>query len=189
MPLLIVILLTIMFRVECVVCMDNFPSAALPKLKCGHRMCASCLQRSFELSLTDPSHMPPKCCGQEQIPLSLVNHLFDRKFKRRWNQKLTEYTMKNPTYCPSKNCNTALKPSDIIKRKGYANKMGICPQCHTEVCVSCKGRWHGRSKSCPNDPEANKLLDRAKEEGWPMQQCYKCGRLVELAEGCNHMTW
>ncbi|RFU35298.1 hypothetical protein B7463_g1043, partial [Scytalidium lignicola] len=46
-------------------------------------------------------------------------------------------------------------------------------------------KWHG-AKDCPKDEETNKLLETAKEAGW--QRCYNCRAMVELKEGCNHMT-
>ncbi|KAJ2896677.1 putative E3 ubiquitin-protein ligase ARI4 [Zalerion maritima] len=172
---------------ECLICMEALHSREMARLKCDHQMCFPCLQRNFELSLTDPQHMPPKCCD-DPIPLTLVDHLFDNKFKMRWNRKLTEFSLKNPTYCPNKRCNSLILPKHIEpRRKGYQSKMAVCPKCHTEACTTCKGKWH-KSKRCPRDPEANKLLDRARQEGWPMQKCYKCNTVVELKEGCNHMT-
>jgi hypothetical protein len=30
-------------------------------------------------------------------------------------------------------------------------------------------------------------VEMAKEKGW--QRCYSCKAVVELKEGCNHMTW
>jgi hypothetical protein len=30
-------------------------------------------------------------------------------------------------------------------------------------------------------------LEAAKKAGW--QRCYSCRTMIELKEGCNHMTW
>jgi IBR domain, a half RING-finger domain len=42
------------------------------------------------------------------------------------------------------------------------------------------------SRECPKDPATKKFVEVAKEEGW--QRCFNCSAMVELKEGCNHMT-
>ena len=74
-------------RVECLTCMDEFPSNKTAKLSCGHRMCHSCLKRLFRMAVNDPAHMPPRCCTADHIPLSHVEDLFDLKFKVNFNKK------------------------------------------------------------------------------------------------------
>ncbi|KAM0315198.1 hypothetical protein ACHAO8_004137 [Botrytis cinerea] len=128
--------------------------------------------------------MPPKCCTAEHIPLKHVEKLFDVPFKKLWNKKYQEYTTKNRIYCPAKKCGEWIKPENIHKENG--KKYGTCGRCKTKVCALCNGKWHG-SKECPKDEETNKLLETAKKAGW--QRCYSCRTMVELKEGCNHMTW
>ncbi|TGO23965.1 hypothetical protein BPAE_0116g00260 [Botrytis paeoniae] len=170
--------------VECLTCLsDDIPKSKCAKLRCGHRMCHSCLKRIFRLSVKDPAHMPPKCCTAEHIPLKHVEKLFDVPFKKLWNKKYQEYTTKNRIYCPAKKCGEWIKPENIHKENG--KKYGTCGRCKTKVCALCNGKWHG-SKECPKDEETNKLLETAKQAGW--QRCYSCRTMVELKEGCNHMT-
>lgn len=150
-------------------------------------MCHSCLRRIFKLSVTDPMHMPPKCCTADCIPLKHVDKLFDIPFKKLWNRKFQEYTTKNRIYCPSRRCGEWIKPSHYHDDgKGNGAKYGKCGRCKTKVCILCSGKWHGK-KECPRDEETNRLLEAAKEAGW--QRCYSCRTMVELKEGCNHMTW
>jgi hypothetical protein len=164
--------------------MENKSSQKAPKLKCGHRMCHSCLKRSFELSIKDPQHMPPKCCTEDSISLKHVEALFDNNFKKLWNRKSAEYRTKNRVYCPSKKCGEWIKPS-LIKRDGQRHS-ARCDRCNTKVCVACNGKWHS-SPDCPQDEETQRFLRQAKEEGW--QRCYSCKSMVERKQGCNHMTW
>jgi hypothetical protein len=147
-------------------------------------MCHSCLRRIFKLSVTDPQHMPPKCCTSDHIPLKHVEKLFKTDFKKRWNQKYQEYNTKNRIYCPARRCGEWIQPANIRSEGG--KKYGKCGKCKTKVCALCNGKWHGK-KDCPKDEETNKLLETAKEAGW--QRCYNCRTMVELKEGCNHMTW
>ncbi|KAI1381896.1 hypothetical protein F4677DRAFT_8165 [Hypoxylon crocopeplum] len=170
--------------VECVVCLDDLPSSKTAKLKCGHRMCKSCLKRSFKLSVKDPAQMPPRCCTSDCIPLKHVENLFDIDFKKTWNRKFHEFSTRNRVYCPGKRCGRWIRP-DQIQRHRNGRKVGECGSCHTRVCCDCNNRWHG-SGPCPADEETNQILQQAKEEGW--QRCFNCRNMVELKEGCNHMT-
>ncbi len=175
-------------KVQCLTCMDDVPRSRAAKLKCSHRMCHACLIRIFQLSVTDPQHMPPKCCTSECISLTHVNKLFDAKFKKTWNIKLEEYSTKNRIYCPKRRCGEWIMSDDIKKvvERGHRGRKGKCKKCKTEVCGNCSGMWHG-GRTCPKDDETTRLLETAREKGW--QRCYSCRTMVELEEGCNHMTW
>ncbi|KAI0176101.1 hypothetical protein GGR52DRAFT_571071 [Hypoxylon sp. FL1284] len=170
--------------VECVVCLDDLSPKETAKLKCGHRMCKQCLRRSFKLSVKDMSQMPPRCCTSDCIPLKHVEDLFDVNFKKQWNRKFHEFSTRNRIYCPGKRCGRWIRP-DQIQRHRNGRKVGRCGACDTRVCCECNSRWHG-SSPCPVDEETNQILQQAKEEGW--QRCYNCRNMVELKEGCNHMT-
>lgn len=170
--------------VECLTCgSDDVPHAHSAKLGCGHRMCHDCLKRVFEMSVKDPAHMPPRCCTNDHIPLKHVDKLFDLKFKMHWNRKYQEYHTKNKIYCPASKCGEWIRPSHI--HTSHGRKYAQCPRCGTKVCVSCNSKMH-KSRDCPKDPEIAKLVEQAKEEGW--KRCFNCNAMVELKEGCNHMT-
>ncbi|KAL1837072.1 hypothetical protein VTK73DRAFT_4828 [Phialemonium thermophilum] len=172
--------------VSCVVCMDDaIPAHKSARLKCGHRMCNACLRRSFELSVHDAQHMPPKCCSTDHIPLRHVEKLFDDSFKRTWNRKYAEFSTRNRVYCPSSQCGEWIKPARI-HRDAQGRKYADCGRCGTRVCCQCHGRYH-RSRHCPTDEGTQEILKQAKTEGW--QRCYRCRAVVELKDGCNHMTW
>jgi IBR domain, a half RING-finger domain len=170
--------------------MCDSPTSKAAKLPCNHIMCHDCLSRIFTLSVTDPQHMPPKCCTQDHIPLKHVDRLFSDKFKHLWNQKYQEFTTKNRIYCPNKGCGEWIKPAyihtDASGGPGGGRKYGKCSRCKTKVCCLCNGKWHV-GKDCPKDEETKKFVEIAKKAGW--QRCYNCSAMVELKEGCNHMTW
>ncbi|ORX97238.1 hypothetical protein BCR34DRAFT_497048 [Clohesyomyces aquaticus] len=164
---------------------DDLPATKTAKLSCGHRMCHSCLKRQFSLSVSDPQHMPPTCCTSEHIPLKHVERLFDNNFKKLWNKKYQEYTTANRLYCPHKGCGEWIKPSKIRRDPMTNRKYAQCGRCSTKVCVQCNNKFHTR-RECPRDEETNRFVQMAKEKGW--QRCYSCKAVVELKEGCNHMT-
>ncbi|KAI9820381.1 MAG: hypothetical protein M1827_006005 [Pycnora praestabilis] len=177
-------------QIECLTCMsDDISVSKSAKLACGHRMCHECLMRIFNLSITDPQHMPPKCCTADHIPLKHVDRLFDRNFKNKWNRKYQEFTAKNRIYCPAKGCGEWIKPSNIHTDTSggasHGRKYGKCGRCRLKVCCLCNGKWHS-AKDCPKDEETKKFAEIAKEKGW--QRCFNCSAMVELKEGCNHMT-
>ncbi|MCJ1243147.1 hypothetical protein MMC30_000344 [Trapelia coarctata] len=177
-------------QISCLTCgSDDIPISKSGKLACGHRMCHPCLRRIFTMSVTDPAHMPPTCCTSDHIPLKHVDKLFDVKFKMKWNKKYQEYTTKNRTYCPAKGCGEWIKPANIhVDTSGGVNggrKYGKCQRCRTKVCVTCNGKWH-TGRECPKDESTTRFAEIAKEAGW--QRCYNCSAMVELKEGCNHMT-
>lgn len=171
---------------ECLTCCDDIPISKAAKLDCEHVMCGPCLKRVFELSVTDPAHMPPKCCTEAVIPLRFVAPLLDNKFKLLWNKKFQEFSTKDRMYCPKKGCGEWIQPRDQKLDRVVGRRFGVCAKCKTKVCKKCNNRWHG-SKDCQNDEETKQLLDTAKKEGW--QRCYSCKAMVQLAEGCNHMKW
>ncbi|KAF1352165.1 hypothetical protein BDV97DRAFT_348882 [Delphinella strobiligena] len=170
--------------VECLTCgSDDVPVTRSAKLSCGHRMCNSCLKRIFSMSVTDPAHMPPRCCTEEHIPLKCVDNLFDVKFKLLWNKKYEEYTTQNPVYCPKPGCGTWIRPNQVRTHEG--RKYGLCGKCKTKVCLKCNAKLHRRGE-CPKDEETQKLIAIAEEKGW--RRCFNCRAMVEKKEGCNHMT-
>ncbi|KAM5499649.1 hypothetical protein McanMca71_006223 [Microsporum canis] len=153
------------------------------------RLCHGCLRRIFTLSITDPQHMPPRCCTSDHIPLKHVEKLFDYKFKLKWNRKYREYTTKNRVYCPSRGCGRWIPPSNIFTDTSSSGipgrKYGICGRCKVKVCCVCNRKWH-RSGDCPLDEGSIKFAEVAAQEGW--QRCFSCSAMVELKEGCNHIT-
>lgn len=169
----------------CIVCRnDKTPVDKTVKLRCRHRMCHSCLRRVFKMSLTDPQHMPPRCCTVDHIPLKHVEKLFDADFKREWNQKYTEYTSRNRLYCPSRRCGEWIRPEDIRREGG--RRQAKCSRCSTKICTSCSGKWHYPSE-CHRDKEPTQFPEQAGRESW--QRCHRCKAMTELRDGRDHMTW
>ncbi|EEY14713.1 conserved hypothetical protein [Verticillium alfalfae VaMs.102] len=140
------------------------------------------VKQKFKMSIKDPVEMPPKCCA-EHIPLKHVERLLSTDFKKTWNRKFAEFSTRNRVYCPAKRCGEWIKPANIHREDG--RKCGKCSRCKLKVCCACNGKWHG-SRECPRDEETTIFLQQAKDAGW--QRCHRCKAIVELKEGCNHMT-
>lgn len=171
-------------RVSCLTCgSDDVRVSKSAKLPCSHRMCQSCLKRIFEMSVKDPAHMPPRCCTSDAIKLRHVEHLFNDDFKKTWNRKFKEYNAKNRIYCPRRGCGEWIQPKHFKIEQG--RKIGVCSKCKFSVCATCNQKAH-RSRECPKDPAMKQLSEMAEQKGWV--KCYNCSAMVELKEGCNHMT-
>ncbi|KAK4671156.1 hypothetical protein QC764_602850 [Podospora pseudoanserina] len=167
----------------CVSCRDNKTLVEnTAKLKCAHRMCNTCLVRSFELSLRGPQHMPPRCCTAEPIPPKHVDKLLGEDFKAEWNRKYREYTTRSRIYCPEERCGRWFQPDNIRQENGRGQAK--CSHCKTKVCCACHGLWHPQY-SCPGDENTAQFMPQSKRDTY--QTCYQCHHMVELAEGCNHM--
>lgn len=54
------------------------------------------------------------------------------------------------------------------------------------VCLTCKRSAHRLGQDCPEDIELETVLKMGEKSGW--RRCYKCRNLVELTQGCTHMT-
>ncbi|KAF2185246.1 hypothetical protein K469DRAFT_750426 [Zopfia rhizophila CBS 207.26] len=176
----------------CVVCGDEEAEAApLRASPCGeHYMCDSCLEDTFRLAMNDEKHYPPRCCNNEQsifliddfeenLPLQLI---FDYKSK-----EMGEYSVQPRfrTYCANGSCATFLHPeTHVTNTITYA----ICEICSTITCITCKTRVPQdlRSHECDVPDEEKKFKITVKEKGY--QECYTCGRTVELVEACNHIS-
>ncbi|KAJ9165757.1 RBR-type E3 ubiquitin transferase [Coniochaeta hoffmannii] len=160
---------------KCDSCQDMFRTDSLAHCSCSHNYCRECLAALFQSSLADEGRFPPRCCRQEipanpqYLPPQLIG---------QFRAKQLEYGCKDRTYCHGPTCSTFVPPQFV------RGDVAICVKCSRRTCVKCKGPVHDRE--CPDDIEAREVLRVAAENGW--QRCHSCGRLVELLQGCNHMT-
>ncbi|KAI0416890.1 hypothetical protein F5X98DRAFT_170293 [Xylaria grammica] len=169
---------------QCVACNDGIPAKKLAKLKCGHRWCKQCLKRRFKASIEGAENMPPTCCTDDIIPLKHVNDLFNDEFKRIWNEKFAKFLARDRNYCPRAKCREWIRPADH-RHHSNGRTSATCRRCKTEICGDCYNKWH-KSRQCPTDADTAQFLKVAKEAGW--KRCFNCQAMVELKEGCNHMT-
>lgn len=154
---------------------DDVPQKEAARLGCNHWFCHDCLKRIFTLSLTDPAHMPPRCCSDEHIPLKYVDKLLSYQTKKQWNKKYLEYTTANRIYCPTTDCGEWIRPHEIH------NNVGRCSRCKTKVCARCNGKAHGDDE-CPKDEDFQKFVETAQKNKY--QRCHNCRAMVELDKGC-----
>ncbi|KAE8712201.1 Zinc finger protein, putative isoform 2 [Hibiscus syriacus] len=186
----------------CVICLEDVDSGSMFSVDgCMHRYCFSCMKQLVEVKLLHG--MLPKCphegCKSELIVDSCRKFMTPKMIetlKQRMKEASIPVTEK--VYCPYPRCSTLMSRSEVseyakdalvgIERSG-ARK---CLKCHGLFCINCKVPWHS-SMTCEDYKRKNplpaadlKLKSLASMNLW--RQCVKCNHMIELSEGCYHMT-
>ena len=160
---------------SCRICGDTaFSVRELLELDCGCYQCNDCLTRLFTLAMTDESVYPPKC-HRRPIPLDLAAGHLPRSLMRAFEAKLPELSTRKRIYCSNikRGCNA------FIATHSIHNGEAFCQKCNSKTCVKCKEAGH--FGPCQD----NDVIELAKDEKWKI--CPGCTRLVEKADGCNHI--
>ncbi|KAJ0162512.1 putative E3 ubiquitin-protein ligase ARI5 [Colletotrichum tanaceti] len=172
--------------ISCICCRDDFNrTSVLHSLPCGHTYCAECLGIVIQQSTTDESKMPPRCCTQP-IPGSIIQKILDREEQHVFLKAVLQFSTpwEARIFCPNTACGEFIPPRNRIDPKHPFDV--VCRKCRTRVCVMCKRNAHPVGKDCPSDWELEAVLKMGEKSGW--RRCYKCRTLVELSQGCTHMT-
>lgn len=139
----------------------------------------------IQQATTDESKFPPRCCTQPILSStikSVVNRQERHDFLKAARQFSTPWEAR--IFCPNSACSEFIPPRTKLDPKHPCDV--ICRKCKTRVCVMCKQNAHAIGKDCPDDHELNEVLKIGEKSGW--KRCYKCRALVELNQGCTHMT-
>ncbi|KAL9070528.1 MAG: hypothetical protein Q9161_004825 [Pseudevernia consocians] len=161
---------------RCTACDLTKPLIDVCQTPCGHFYCQECIQTLFELSTSDETLFPPRCC-RERIPLQSVRIYLSSAVAQTFEEKSSEFEASDRTYCSQPAC------SSFIAADNIDGEEAMCKNCGTQTCTICKNNAHGGD--CPQDIATQQVLQAAREHGW--QRCYNCRRLVELEVGCNHI--
>lgn len=166
----------------CISCSENINlnSNSYLQGRCGHYYCRDCIRRLVEDACHDEELFPLRCCRQEfdmEPNDRRVVNVLGYNLYRLYRKKAVEFSTVDRTYCSNKICSTFIPPSDIDESRAH------CLDCGTVTCSSCKKISHEGECGADPDIEATKAL--ASQQGWKSCQC---GRIIELAHGCNHMT-
>lgn len=165
---------------ECLICTESFRSHNLALLPCHHEYCRGCLRQLFTSALTDESLIPVRCCRQNIVDTEFrVQVLLGHELLGKYRAKKVEVETPNRTYCHKQECSAFIPPQHIV------SDLATCPECQATTCSICKAATH-EGTDCPEDEAAQQLLEMANGEGW--KQCHACNTVVELMEGCNHMS-
>lgn len=171
---------------SCVCCRDEFDQPdAIHNLPCGHTYCTGCLTVMIDQSMLDETKMPPRCCTSP-IPRATLEPLLDPSerllFLKAVVQFDTPWDLR--VFCPKSACGEFIPPRPNVDPKHPS--VVACRKCDTSVCSMCKREAHGDGRDCPDDWDLDAVLRMGEKSGW--RRCYRCRTLVELAQGCAHMT-
>ncbi|XVF47116.1 hypothetical protein PTKIN_Ptkin03bG0083200 [Pterospermum kingtungense] len=186
----------------CVICFEDTDCQSMFSVDgCMHRYCFSCMKQHVEVKLLQG--MVPKCphegCKSELIVDSCKKFLtlkMIETLKSRIKEASIPVTEK--VYCPYPRCSALMsrrEVSEYAKDLVAAERSGVrkCVKCHGLFCINCRVPWHSnmtcqdyKSKNPNPTAEDLKLKSLATRNLW--RQCVKCNHIIELSEGCYHMT-
>jgi hypothetical protein len=140
-----------------------------------------------EQSMSDESKMPPRCCTQP-IPSAIIKLVLPREKQTLFLKAVVQYSTpwEARIFCPNPACGEFIPPSTTAALDPKHPFVALCKACRTRVCVMCKRVAHQLGQDCPDDHESDAVLKMGEKSGW--RRCYKCRALVELAQGCTHIT-
>ncbi|KAJ3774147.1 hypothetical protein FB446DRAFT_729918 [Lentinula raphanica] len=167
-------------RVECVSCANSFQrSANTFQAPCEHHYCSDCLQRFVEASIGDESLFPLRCC-QQSMPSEDVLSVLPPDLQTKFRSKAREYgtPASDRIFCATPTC------SEFLGSSKHLDRNAPCRKCSTSTCTLCKQRSHPH-ENC-NHAALTSLRALARERQW--QTCPGCGSIIELRDGCNHVT-
>ncbi|KIJ59190.1 hypothetical protein HYDPIDRAFT_118781 [Hydnomerulius pinastri MD-312] len=167
-------------RVDCVICGDRVIAARAFKAPCDHSYCRGCVVDLVQASLRDETLHPLRCCHQE-LPLGTIFPFISLNLRGQFIDKRTEFTTPSASrvYCPNPTCSTFLGGSEKRRRDL------LCWTCGAFVCSQCKNNAHPR-EDCSENKATVDVKALAASSGW--QTCPGCHSIVELSQGCYHIT-
>jgi len=187
----------------CAICLEDTDASQIFSVDgCQHRYCFSCMKQHVEVKLLHG--IAPKCphegCKSDLLVDScqkfLTQKLIDTMRQRNLEASIP---VAEKVYCPYPRCSALMTKTQVFEYSknliGGSELSGAkkCLNCHGLFCFNCKVPWHS-GMTCfiyktlnPNPPaEDLKLKSLASTSLW--RQCVKCNHMIELAEGCYHMT-
>lgn len=151
------------------------------KTQCSHFYCKNCLIRMVTKSLEDESLFPPQCC-HKPIEGSDMKQMIGPALVQEQKKRATELSDPDRTYCSDLTCSRYISPTMGFWPVFTFKTVGTC-KCGVQTCRKCKrGAHRGKCLSLLDKP-LEKLMKRKK---W--LRCKKCGRVIELNQGCHHIT-
>ncbi|KAI4385511.1 hypothetical protein MLD38_003528 [Melastoma candidum] len=183
-------------RETCDICLEDTVVAKMFSVdECQHRYCLSCMKQHVEVKLLHG--VVPKCPHEgckSDLSVSSCSKFLTPKLMNTMAQRIKEASIpvSEKVYCPYPKCSALMSKKEIgsSSRNVVARK---CTECHRLFCIDCKVPWHCAMtcieyKRLNPDPPLNdaRLKSLAKSNLW--RQCEKCSHMIELAEGCYHMT-
>ncbi|KAL9293923.1 putative transcription factor C2H2 family [Arabidopsis thaliana] len=181
----------------CSICFnDDFKSEQMYYVAlCNHKFCLECMKRYIEVRLLEGTvPICPYYQCESKLTLKSCFHILTSKLKAMWEQKIEEESIPvtERFYCPNPRCSALMSKIELSKstlEDGFVR----CFQCGERFCINCKVSWQSNlscdnCKKLGNNPTSDDKMLKvlANEKKW--RQCEKCQHMIELSEGCIHVT-
>ncbi|KAL3718839.1 hypothetical protein ACJRO7_003878 [Eucalyptus globulus] len=187
----------------CVICFEDKSVTEMFSVEeCLHRYCFTCMKRHVEAKLLDGVMIkcPHDGCNSE-VKIDSCGGFLEPNVISIMSQRMKEASVPvtERVYCPNPRCSTLMSKQEVLEysRSAFvgAERSGArnCMKCQFFFCVDCKVPWH-YNMTCYEYQMSNatatagdaQLKSLARKRLW--RECVKCKNLVELAEGCYHIT-
>lgn len=172
-------------------------------------VCVACVRKMFDKALEFEHEYPPTWAGS--MHPSEFSHIFSKEYIENYKRKELEYKMppSRRVYCQhmishddsggrkiTEPCGTYLGPRQRLTGPN-ALILARCEKCTNATCMVCDEFSSDAAtmlqhvcsgKSRTNEKRAQAFAGLKRGRDW--QECpnRQCGRRIELAEACNHMT-
>ena len=133
----------------------------------------------FRKATVDESLYPPRCC-LTNIPISAARPHLSPNLVEVFHKKAIEFDAPSRVYCHEPRCSAFVGPTTDEPTALE------CPSCPASTCGLCKAEAHEGKKCSDTDDLNNMAEDMNKKDGW--QRCPDCRHVVELSDGCYHIT-
>ncbi|XP_004295986.1 PREDICTED: uncharacterized protein LOC101314644 [Fragaria vesca subsp. vesca] len=187
----------------CVICFEDTNVGQMFSIDgCLHRYCFSCMKQHVEVKLLNGqvAQCPHEGCNTE-VSIDSCTQFLAPILVEVMSQRIKESSIPvtEKVYCPNPRCSALMSKSEVLQYTSNfyagAEQSGArrCMKCHSYFCINCKVPWHSNmtcydyKRSNPYPGQEDQLLKSlATKKHW--RQCVKCKNMVELAEGCYHIT-
>lgn len=186
----------------CSICLELKLQTEMVKISgCSHEFCSTCIVQHAEVKVQ--SGQVPVCCAQfgctTMLSLDQCQSILSQKWFDLLKKRLIEASIPEAerVYCPFLHCSALMDRRDFnanAASSSTSTMCKVCVDCGRFFCIECRVPWHS-SMSCSyyqklppelRDVQDAKLHQLAENQKW--QRCKKCRRMIELSEGCYHMT-
>ncbi|KAG1827426.1 uncharacterized protein BJ212DRAFT_1494224 [Suillus subaureus] len=156
--------------VECIICGDPVRRSQIFNAPCSHFYCRGCLVNLVEASTRDETLHPVRCY-QKPLPIANFLLLLPSDLQSHFQDKSAEFATPPASriYCPNQTCSKFLGSSSGRR---------------SEIECSC-GTPH-LYEDCAENAQTSAIKSLVSQMGW--QTCPGCHAIVELWQGCYHMT-
>ncbi|XP_010253539.1 PREDICTED: uncharacterized protein LOC104594769 [Nelumbo nucifera] len=187
----------------CTICLEDTAIGQMFAVDgCVHHYCFTCMKQHVEVKLLHGliPGCPHEGCNSK-LNVDSCKKFLTPKLLEIMSQRILEASIpvNEKIYCPYPRCSALMSKTEVL---GYSNNVFIgadrsgarmCTKCHGLFCINCKVPWHSnmtcneykRLNPYPHGADAE-LKSLATQKLW--RQCVKCNHMIELAEGCFHMT-